>query len=895
MGYFARPHQNEAIEATHQALELSRRATVLMCCASGKTLVGTRLAARHRRVLILEPSLPLISQTLRVAREDGLCEGRTVVCVCSDKTVTDYDAWQVTEDDLGIPVTTNPAELRSILNCDSRPLLVFCTYQSQHLLRDVKPDGWQWDLIVSDEAHRTAGSIDRQFSLALEDHHIPAGRRLFLTGTARFIAPLAREEDSAQSRSYSMDDPNVYGPVSYELPYPEAIRRGIVCDYQLLVSTVLEADVRSALSQRTKLLIPQSKAPLDLIAGQLSVIKTFQQTNAHRIITFHRTIEQAEVFTQDPAQLYAEARIGRFHIHGDMRTAERTRVINEYLDFDGPALMSNARCLTEGVDIPQVDGVAFMDVRESTIDLAQAIGRALRPFPTKRLGYIMVPLYMDAAVESAEEAYQRGDLAVMFDVLHSLLDADEVLAERLWDHVRSIPEAAAVGRRGQAKLRVLASTDLQSALIRSIAIRAIDRLGNRWDDMYAAAQSFRRREGHLLVPREHGEGDLPLGAWIAHQQLLHRQSRLSAQRVHRLNELGMAWTAAEQEWSRHYIAMAAFRAESGHFHLGKDPKYDELRKWASRVRRLHSQGTLSPARTAALAAIQFPWSYDEGQWNFYLQQIRAIRKSRPQGAIPTTGGYERLADYIQVCRKRYRAGSLDEERAEVLRSLGVAIDRTVRTAYVRKPNSWNAHYDALKKYIAREGSTDDLGKSHREGGYRICAWLNSQRVQRRAGVLSPERKALLDKLNISWDPTSESWERNFATLRTIRAKQGHQRLSRNAKLGRLSKWISQQRTDRERGKLSAERRAKLDGIQFAWSREEERWQYYVHQLSAFRARHGDREPRNRSGEYGLYEFLAAARKRYEAGILAPKQVSILASLGVAWARRRGGAADALAG
>lgn len=884
-GFFARPHQNEAIEKTRPVLDHYGRATIEMCCASGKTLIEIRLAAPYDHVLILEPSLALISQTLSVARRDALCRDRSILCICSDPTVTADDEWQVSEEELGIPVTTSLAEIRSALQSLGRQRsLVFCTLNSQHLLSDAMPEGFRFGLTIVDEAHRTVGQRDRKFSLALEDRYIPSKHRVFATATRRFIAPDVGVEGELEQNGYSMDDTSLYGPVSYRLSFPDAIARGIVSDYQLLVSCVTDRDVMGAITDRSRLLLPNSKATVELVAGQLSVIKAIEHSHTRRIITFHRSINDAKKFATDPAGLFERAGIQRFHINGRMSAAQKQRLLAEFLNCPRPAIMTNARCLTEGVDIPAVDMIAIMSRRESTTDLAQAIGRALRLHPTKARGYIMVPLYMDADANLPEVALKRSDFGAMWDVLFSLLGNDDRLAERLWYPTHHATDGTRPAHSTKAQLQILASADLEQALQHSISVRAVDRLVGKWDQMYAAARAFREREGHLLTPSDHIEDDLPLGPWVVHQRLLHQRSRLSADRIGRLDEIGMAWTEGQARWTKHFLTLLQFVERNKHFCLPAEPAFQDLRSWITMVRNENTKDKLSTARAALLNSIDFPWTETEATWQRYIGQLREFRRLHPEPNAAIGKLNLNLLDYIQNCRKAYRRGQLSEEKAEELRALAISIDAKPKAAYRRARDSWMKHYSALQRYAQRNGSVTSISKNHIEGDLRMGGWLNSQRVQRRAGKLSVERQQLLDQLKVTWDPFVAAWEARLEELRQFREKYRHQHLEAAEGTLSLMRWVQRQRADYARGLLPNHYTKKLEAINFQWTRDGQLWEYYLDQLASFRARYGQAVPLRRHKEYTpLYSYLALQRRRHGAKLLSKEQLQGLASLGIEWA------------
>lgn len=201
-------HQEQAIRRIVSVLDAHDRTQYIAACGSGKTLVGLHgaKALNPREVVVFLPSLALVRQTLIEWTEERLFEGHAILCVCSDSGVTaGLDATVVTEDDLGMPVTTDALSIRRFLSKNRRqPKLVFCTYQSAKLLAEGLPRKFKFDFGVFDEAHKTAGAEGKKFALALKDAHIPIHKRLFLTATPRHCRIRKANEDEPVP-VYSMD------------------------------------------------------------------------------------------------------------------------------------------------------------------------------------------------------------------------------------------------------------------------------------------------------------------------------------------------------------------------------------------------------------------------------------------------------------------------------------------------------------------------------------------------------------------------------------------------------------------------------------------------------------------------------------------------------------------
>ena len=238
-----RPHQQAALEAIRETLQTHSRATVVMPCGSGKTLVETWAAEQQqpKTVLVLVPSLALLSQALGEWGEHTNWGDRfEYLCVCSDPSVSaDQDANVVRSTDVPFHVDTDPAVVRRFL--DRSPTqtvrVVFSTYQSAPVVAAGAAGLPAFDVGIFDEAHKTTGPSDGVFAFALDDARLAIRKRLFFTATPRHI-DIRHRDTQGEFRVVSMDDPAVYGPRAYEQTFADAVAQGIICDYRVVVSTV---------------------------------------------------------------------------------------------------------------------------------------------------------------------------------------------------------------------------------------------------------------------------------------------------------------------------------------------------------------------------------------------------------------------------------------------------------------------------------------------------------------------------------------------------------------------------------------------------------------------------------------------------------------------------------
>jgi superfamily II DNA or RNA helicase len=436
-------HQLSAVAAalTHYRDRNEPRGKLISPCGSGKSLTAYWIARDlgARRVLIAVPSLALVRQTLETWMREALADDRAVdwLCVCSDAEVTRVDTSETVAHvhELGIPCDTVPAALAAHLTTlAATPGLqvVLTTYQSSPVLAAAaRTAGFAFDFAVLDEAHKTTGKAAGVFAHLLDDAHLPLPRRLFMTATERRFAGTSDD-------IVSMDDPALYGETFSLLTFKAAIAAepAILCDYRILTIGVRQSEVDRLLADNRYLSLKiKGDEDVETFALTLASLVALQRaTTEHGVrhtVSFHSSIPRAKQFRELCERLNSaftsEQPTAAFHVNGKMGSAARQREIKQFLAA-APSLITNARCLTEGVDVPRIDCVFFADPKGSTIEIVQAAGRALRLAPGKTRGYILLPLVVPDGATLDEVTATSAFKFVLF-VLRALAAHDERIIE----------------------------------------------------------------------------------------------------------------------------------------------------------------------------------------------------------------------------------------------------------------------------------------------------------------------------------------------------------------------------------------------------------------------------------------------------------------------------------
>lgn len=444
--YTPREYQKPIIDACVNGLKGHDRGKVIAACAAGKTLISLWVSEgiESNSVIFFTPNLALVRQT--IANWTAHCNSQFVyLAVCSDTTVSgDTDAFTINTDELDIAVTTDAEVICSFLRYDTtNKKVIFSTYQSVDCIIDalVKLPGYSFDFAIYDEAHRTAGaSTSGLFQKALIDTYIPVKKRLFMTATERLATPRLKQRFEQQNRVlFSMDDEDKYGPTFYRLPFGKAIADGIIADYKIVVAAMTSAELFRIVRGNAYVTVSRKEEEIvaDVAAQTLfkgaMFSKVMMTTGATKAVSYHSSIPAAKNFAELVKRL-PELPNHRYiaHVNGGFSAADRAEVFRDF-EIAPFGLITNVRCLTEGVDIPYIDAIMFADPRKSLIDIVQAVGRALRkPFGVEaKTSYIIVPILLDENNGGMED---DEAFATMHSIIQALRDQDEMLADWI-DHI----------------------------------------------------------------------------------------------------------------------------------------------------------------------------------------------------------------------------------------------------------------------------------------------------------------------------------------------------------------------------------------------------------------------------------------------------------------------------
>ncbi|WP_283687378.1 type ISP restriction/modification enzyme [Dysgonomonas sp. Marseille-Q5470] len=482
-------HQIEALKKSHEYLQTRDRGKLIMACGTGKTFTSLKLAEQETNnkglVLFLVPSIALLGQTLREWSAQA-SEPINAICICSDAKVSqkvnqnDDETFSVVN--LALPASTDVHSICKQLQhslAKNGMTVVFSTYQSidvisqaqQYYLNNFIKEGEVFeneaentkgifDLIICDEAHRTTGVTisghdESAFVKVHDNNFIKARKRIYMTATPRLYSDETKTKaDQNDAILCSMDDEAIYGPEIYRIGFGEAVDRNLLSDYKVLVLTVGDKDISPSLQRiisgedgiinadDASKMVGCINALSKKMLGDAAIIKDTDPDPMRKAVAFCQNIKVSKATTQifnecEPAyfedkteeekasMVYVQSK----HIDGSMSAPQRDELLSWLKsnpeDDKECRMLTNVRCLSEGVDVPSLDAVLFLSARNSQVDVVQSVGRVMRKAEGKKYGYIIIPVVVPEGVDASEALDRNPRFNVVWTVLNALRAHDD--------------------------------------------------------------------------------------------------------------------------------------------------------------------------------------------------------------------------------------------------------------------------------------------------------------------------------------------------------------------------------------------------------------------------------------------------------------------------------------
>ena len=903
--YEPRPHQINSIKKTINYFKDNDKGKLIHACGTGKTLTAlwTKEKLKPKNTIVYVPSISLLKQTL----EEWFRHGKdkfSIKCVCSDLSVirgqNENDEPIVDTIDLGVPVTTDSKEISKFMN-EKGDKIIFSTYQSSPVIleacKNVK--GFKFDFGVFDEAHRTASKSNGLFTKCLDT---PIKKKLFMTATPKIFAPhlraRAKEEDI---ELISMDDKEVYGEVIDEINFGKAISLGLLSDYKIKIIQISDDDIKELIDRRYWLNILDRELTADELANIQAFLISMKKIN--HMISFHSRVSSAKNFEsnlQSTLELLRNKKmkpldIKSFHINGTYPAFERSNILHEFIK-EKKSLVTNARCLTEGVDIPAIDGVFFVDPKKNLIDIVQATGRAIRKKKDSKYGYIVIPVYIGKE-KDMDVIINSSAFKPIWDIVSAMKDQDE----RLESVIEDLKILEGKKKFGSLKSRDLSEKrrlmkDLGNVFIEStlpikfdfnkfldkISVKTIEVIGMDWDERFGEYKGFKEEMKNDPNGNSMDKSERSIANWVSKQRDNYkRESRISFDRIAKLNSIGFIWDYLEDSWTNYFEKYIKFKKESHNepYRSSKIKTDVELARWIGTQRAKYVKGNISQDRIAKLNSIGFIWDIIDFTWNKNFQDYKASKEAGD--SEPNTHSENKseglLGDWASRQRMRYDRQDLSEYQLGQLNSINFIWDI--------KDALWKQKYKDYREFKENMGHEPSQGSKVKSEKI-LSKWAVAQRGHYKINKLSDDRIAILNLIGFEWDLMIKLWNQSFNRYGEFKNKYKNEPSSRakNKSEREIASWVNKLRVNYKKDKIDNDKIQRLNLIGFEWDLMIKLWNQSFNRYGEFKNKYKN-EPSSRAknkSEREIGSWAHVQRRVYNKNKLSKERIDKLNSIGFVW-------------
>ncbi len=746
------PHQQEIISKTVEHFKEFDRGNVIMACGTGKTLTSYWIDKEmHNSVVIVAvPSLYLLSQMHGDWSAQMTSEKRkyNFILIGSD---ADYDEAKC--DFKHLLLTTNTDEITKKLTylMNQKRILktvLICTYQSaDKLIAALKQTNITPDMCIFDEAHKTVGQKDKQFSLLLDDNTIKIDNRLFMTATQRYF-------NGNDDNILSMDDVNWYGHNIATFNTSLAIKGGLLVDYQIVMMYINDEYIEKFVKENKFAWYNNKIIDAQQLATGIMLIKEFQQGNCHHLVTYHNSIKSSKNFRELLENLIKSLGlvINVFDVDGTHSMSQRNRIFRCFTCAKN-AIIVSARVLNEGINIPIIDAVCFVDPRMSIIDIIQCCGRAFRLFLEKLLAKIYVPIVLNGEVDIEND----NIFGNVVSVLRALSTTDDDIVEyfsALKNGVsinRKIIKHVAYIEKKNTVVEIGENVDIGKWLS-GIDIRIWNKV-DHWMSMYGDVNLWvENNENKIPSEKSKDSIEAKYGSWCTLQRRYEKVGSLSSNKINLLNLINnWYWTDKNvklvfKTFDERYLEVKDWIDNNHGLPSAKTEIAIELSNadWCVIIRSKYRKGKLTNEEIQKMEQIngwmwnpldQFDVRYNEAKLWF------ATNKGMPHNSKKNNEEERNVASFCNTQRKYKKDGNLSDERIKKMEAL-----RPIW--YWNFEERFDDNYNKIITWIKDNKNASPSEYSNDPYEKRLKQWLNGEKVKnkKKINVYKNEKLNIIDSL-----------------------------------------------------------------------------------------------------------------------------------------------------
>lgn len=733
-------HQQETIKKSRVYFRNHKRGYIEYICGAGKTKTCYWIAREMiaEKIIIFVPSLLLLSQFF-----DEWCyelvadrEYPNFLLIGSDYD-DDLDEKYKNKLD-NIALTTDTVTISQKLQ-ESDDIIVISTYQSANILINIcKQIKYIFDFGIYDEAHKTVGQINKKFSLTVTDNDFKIKRRLFMTATPKIYNGNLDDEEIV-----SMDNTELYGECIDSYNMYQAISDKRLCDYQIITMHTTNNYIDSILNDNKLINLKGNYNFDDLqslyLASAIVIFKCIEKYECTHMITYHNSVKRSNDFMKllnEINKLYYKRDIFIDSIDGKISIANRRNTIREF-ENSKEGIICSARVLNEGINIPIVDSECFIDPRNSTIDIIQCIGRALRLYPGKESAKIIVPILSNDIID---ETVDEGKYGNVIRMLKSLSITDEGVKE----HFVLKSQNKAVNRN------IIQNEILQKENY------AVDVNINEWNNninavIWTKTDNFMSIYSKLVkwidenerLPSQHSKNiiEKQLGSWCNSQRQSKKKNRLKEDKIKLLEEFTGWFWEKDDSFDDNYNELVKWVEENKRIpsEKSKNPIERRLGIWSSNKRQNKKENKLEEEKINKLQAVTgWYWKKSDLFGNDYNILVKWVEENK---RIPSEKSKDivekRLGTWCSDRRKYKKKNKLDEEQIEKLNA--------IPGWYWEKYDSFNDNYNKLVEWI-KENKQMPSQYSINPIEKQLGIWCMRQRLYKRNYIFDKDKIGKLQKI-----------------------------------------------------------------------------------------------------------------------------------------------------